>query len=83
MTMITRISTGSSSTVAQLLDGVLHKLVDEVVGYRGVGRPSAVAPHRAGHPGSLISRMASTGSPYCSARAPVPWLVDQRRPSVE
>jgi hypothetical protein len=50
--MITRISTGSFSTVAQLLDGVLHKLVDEVVGYRGVGTPSAVAPHRAGHPGA-------------------------------
>src|SRR5215211_411593 len=33
-------------------DGLLHKLIDEVVGYRGVGRPSAVAPHRAGHPGA-------------------------------
>jgi hypothetical protein len=79
--MITRISTGSS-TVAQLLDGVLHKLVDEVVGYRGVVRPplshrTEPATQEPDQPHGLHR------SPYCSARAPVPWLVDQRRPSVE
>jgi hypothetical protein len=51
MTMITRISTGSSSTVAQLLGTVCcTSSSTRSGGYRGVGRPSAVAPHRAGHP---------------------------------